>query len=181
MFNVLRSLNDPIRAMQRRTKATWIIGVVVTTVCAAWYVWPLGDDDGNLSLPMTGDALTDDLVEPPGAPGVDREAYAAVNLWNPPPPPEVEVNKTDDKPARREIPRRLRLVAILKAAGTPGTSGGPGSPQAAIHDPDTDTVLIVGEGDRINGHFLVKQITPSGVELFDGRDIRVLELEDKPK
>ncbi len=162
--------------MKRRTKVTWIIGVVLTIGCAAWYVWPLDADESW--LPATGDAsidgaaMTGESVELPGA--FDRSAYAAVNLWNPPPPPPPEVKATDDKPRRREIPLRLKLVAIMKTAESSGAA-------AAIYDPDTDNVLIVGEGDRINEHFSVQQITASGVELFDGNAIRVLELEDKSK
>lgn len=155
---------------------TWLIGVALTIGCAAWYVWPLGDEN-DMSLPTTGDALTDRTPTASDSREslFDRSAYAAVNLWNPPTSPEVAVDKPVDKPKRREIPLRLKLVAIITP--TPAL----GAAEAAIYDPDTDGVLIVGEGDRINDHFSVKQINPTTVELFDGRDIRVLELEDKPK
>ncbi len=91
------------------------------------------------------------------------EAFAAVVLWNPPPPPIGEDTGADDAVAKAVLapPPNLTLLGIIVEAD--------GSRRAALYDQRTDQIFIVASGEAISkGQYRITSITESAVELNAG-------------
>ena len=145
-------------------RITWLIGVVVVAGLAMWSWRPLKDlEQGVVEVR---------LREPPSDPSdslhvpLDRSAFTA-KLWNPP-LPEVSNEAT----AQRTIPTkplRLQLVGIIDDGQ---------SLRAAVYDPETDRLLILASGERVQKH-TVTSITADAIELANGRSSHRLTLREK--
>jgi hypothetical protein len=105
--------------------------------------------------------------EPPAAQSdlIDPGAFA-VKLWNPLPPPSTPetLAATSEPP----VPLKLQLIGIITEQEVH---------RAAVYDPDSDRLLIVSGGDRID-HHTITQVTSSTVELSDGQSTRTLTLKE---
>ena len=78
-----------------------------------------------------------------------------IRLWNP--PPEARDRRLAEETAPPPKPLRLQLIGI--------TDDGR-QLRAALYDPDTDRLFIVGTGDHVKKHTVT--ITPDAVELANG-------------
>lgn len=146
---------------------TWCIGLMLIIVCAAW---AFGSSGKALSADFDIDSLSASKQEQTTEPSIaalDLSVFTA-KLWNPP-PPATQVTEVAAQPAP-SVPREplnLQLIGITEDNGRR---------IAALYDPRTDSLHLVGDGQTI-GRLRVTAITDQYVELDDGRGPRKVELE----
>ena len=91
---------------------------------------------------------------------LDTEAFRAP-LWVAPPAPPAAPAQAAAAP-----PLKLQLLAVVQEEGVY---------KAMLYDPDTDKLLVVGEGEQVGGR-RVEKVTAAGVQIRDGGALRTLAL-----
>jgi hypothetical protein len=120
------------------------------------------------------------VIEPPNATdteakdapvalaALDRDAFRAP-LWVAPPAPPPMAAAPPPLP-----PLKLQLLAVVHEGGEGGTY------KAMLYDPDSDKILLAGNGDTVVGK-KVEKVTAAGVQIRDGTGLRTLALRtDQP-
>ncbi len=157
MYNALPLPNDPIRRLTRSLRLTWFFGCTIVTLCALW-AWrpppPELEQSQRSGIPLDLQAPTTPLIEDEQE-RIDQSAFI-VRLWNP--PPEARDRRLAEQSAPPPKPPRLQLIGI--------TDDGR-QLRAALYDPDTDRLLIVGTGDHVKKHMVT--VMPDAVELVNGQ------------
>ncbi len=135
-------------------RLTWLLGAAFATLCA-WWAWrPLEQLEPR--------EFFIDLHAPPTTPIEDEDRLFdqgafVVRLWNPP-PPEARDQRLAEQRVPPAKPPRLQLIGIIDDGR---------QLRAALYDPETDRLLIVGDGDHVKQHTIT--ITADAVELADRR------------
>ncbi|MEE9128649.1 MAG: hypothetical protein V3T84_01420 [Phycisphaerales bacterium] len=132
---------------------TWLFGAALVTLSAAWAWRPLEQPKPR--------GFFIDLHPPPTTPIDDQDhrfdqGAFVVRLWNP--PPEARNALVAGRTAPPPKPLRLQLIGIIDDGR---------QLRAALYDPETDRLLILGDGDHVRQHTIT--ITADAVELADGR------------
>ncbi len=164
MHSVLRSPIDPIRRVRRQIRLTWLVGTLTIVMCTLWAARPVQEyspEDTTFSFNLA--QLSAQPIEH-GPHTIDPRVFAA-RLWNPP-PTEVALKEREASVANRPKPIRFQLIGIINENG---------QLRAALYDPDTNRVLIVKSGDRID-ELTVTAVTAESVELSDGKTTSRLAL-----
>lgn len=165
MSNALQSPNDPIRVIKRRVWATWLVGSLAIASCAFWALPPADDPDQPHLVTTLAEPSTEPISDD-SPPAFDDQSFSA-RLWNP--PQGSEPAPPAPKAARRPPPPRLELIAIINDGG---------ERRAAVYNPDTDRIRIVGSGDQIS-ELTVTSVSADAVELSDGRATVRLTLKEE--
>ncbi len=134
-------------------RLTWLLGAALVTLSAAWAWRPLEQPEPreffiDLHAPSTTPIDDEDHR-------FDQGAFV-VRLWNP--PPEARNALVAERTPPPPKPPRLQLIGIIDDGR---------QLRAALYDPETDRLLIVTTGDRVQQHTIT--ITADAVELADGR------------
>lgn len=158
--------HDPVErlhAMRRRVVRTGVICCVIATGVVIW-LWarPWGPD-----APGLGRDLPVPPSEPDGAAGIDASVFD-VALWTPPPAPVVK-----DAVAVAPPPPPLKFQLL----GISGDDTKDSPLRAALYDPDTDRVILIGQGERLSS-FTVRALTNEAIEFVDGARIERLSLRE---
>lgn len=159
--------HDPVErlhALRRRVVRIGVIccviasGVVIWLLASAWGPW--GPDSPGLGrdLPVPSSELDD-------AAGIDASVFD-VALWTPPPAPVVK-----DVVAVAPPPPPLKFQ-LLGISGD-GTKDSP--LRAALYDPDSDRVILIGQGEKLSS-FTVRTLTNEAIEFVDGTRVERLSL-----
>ncbi len=151
--NALPSPNDPIRRLTRSLRLTWFFGCTIVALCALW-AWQPHEPNERSEIPLDLHPATLPLIDDEQQ-RIDQIAFIA-RLWNP--PPEARDARMAAQTIPTPKPLRFQLIGI--------TDDGR-QLRAALYDPDTDRLLIVGTGDHLKRHTVT--ITPDAVELADGQ------------
>jgi hypothetical protein len=130
-------------------------GVAVLT-CGLWAFWPL--DRTLVEAPAITVAAAGG--GPSGPVPLDLAAFRAP-LWVAPPAPPAPVAAAPPPP-----PLKLQLIAILSENG---------QYKAALYDPDSDRLTVVGAGNTIGGR-RIERVGKSDVVVMDGALARTLAL-----
>jgi hypothetical protein len=130
-------------------------------VCGVWAFLPL--EPAGVDVP---EIAQDSGAAPQAAPlSLDLAAFNAP-LWVAPPPPKVA---EAIPPAPPLPPLRWQLLAIVREdAGF----------KALVYDPDTDKLLVLGEGDQ-SGPRRIARVSPTSTDVRDGAGVRTLALRDQ--
>lgn len=162
---------DPIQRVRRQSNVITLIGVVILVFFGMWTFWPkAGRGLPLLDLDLRAPAPNADSVESDDSP-LNQELFASARLWHPLLPAQG-LQSTVDKTPTVTRPH-LQLIGIIDEG-----------PQrfAALYHTETDKLLIVTSGDRIEP-YLVESVSRDGVELVDGRHttrLLVKRQEDRP-
>ena len=153
MYSALPSPNDPIRRLTRSLRLTWFFGCAIIALCALW-AWQPHKPNERGEIPLDLHPAITPLIEDEQE-RIDQGAFIA-HLWNP--PPDARDRRLAVQTAPPPKPLRLQLIGI--------TDDGR-QLRAALYDPETDRLLIVGTGDHVKKHLVT--IMPDAVELADGQ------------
>lgn len=139
-----------VLAKRRLLRARCAAGLLVV-VAGAWALWPA-------PAPMIEqvDAKARVSVERPVAVAMQWEAFDAP-IWNPTPPPPQPIT------AAPPPPLRLQLLAII----TTEDGAGGKAYAALVYDPDSDTITLVRNGDKVAARF-VKSVEVGAIVLAEG-------------
>jgi hypothetical protein len=147
----------PARSGVRHRQVLPIAAAAATVTCGTWALWPLRTE------PFSVPSIIGNRGEssPSAAVALDMTPFHAP-LWvappAPPPPPPA---------AALPAPLKLQLIAILR--------DGDAGYRAALYDPDTDKLTIVGTGDSIAGR-TIERIGAADLSLKVGGLTRTLSL-----
>lgn len=136
-----------------KASCTVLIGTLVV-----WVWWPLGS--ASVTPPEITAAARP--VPTPLVAALDVDAFRAP-VWVAPPPVSAAAPPPPPPP-----PLKLQLLAIMRE----GTAY-----KAALYDPDSDRLLVVGSGDRVSGQ-TVDGVAADRVSLRDERGVRTLSLRE---
>lgn len=160
--------SDPMRLARAGAVASWAAGLGIAALCTAWAIRV-----PTIALPPELEKAAEPAA-PDGSAPQPRDDFPieafALRMAPPPPPPKPAVAPA---PAVEPIappppPSRLQLLGIVRDGD---------SRKAAIYDPVSDAVVVVGEGQQIAGQ-TVRAVSDRGVELSDGRGVRTLSLKE---
>lgn len=137
------------------------LAVMCVAACGVWAFLPL--EPATVDVP---EIAKDSGVAPRTAPlALDLAAFNAP-LWVAPPPPKVAEAAP---PAPPPPPLRWQLLAIVREdAGY----------KALVYDPDTDKLLVLGEGDQ-SGPRRIARVSSTSMDVRDGAGVRTLALRDQ--
>lgn len=161
--STLTSTASTTAASSRRTGgfAGRVLAGLCVAACGVWAFLPL--EPASVDVP---EIAQDSGVTPGAAPiALDLAAFNAP-LWVAPPPPKVAAATP---PAPPPLPLKWQLLAIVRE--------GEGY-KALVYDPDTDKLLVLGEGDQ-SGMRRVARVSPTSVDVRDGAGVRTLALRDQ--
>jgi len=165
VFSVLPSSTDPIRAISRRIRLTWLVALPVVALCAVWAFLPPGVavQPPNVAETVAGSEQSP-VVQPSLA--LDGRAFAT-RIWD---QPDKPVRPTAAAATRAPKPPafKLQLISIIDEGE---------ERQAALYDPETDRLFIVVSGDTVNQH-TVTAIEADAIELSDGSTTNRLTLKE---
>lgn len=131
-------------------------------VCGVWAFMPLESARVEAPEVTVSSAAAGDAV--PRA--LDLSAFNAP-LWFAPPPPPTKVAESSSPPPPPP-PLKWQLLAIVREGG---------ALRALVYDPDTDKVIVLGEGDQ-SGPRRIARVTPTSLDVRDGAGVRTLALRD---
>lgn len=141
------------------------IGVASSVVALVWAFWPQRGD--VVTDRATARTLDDAIAAASADRSIDPGVFD-VALWTPPPAPVVK-----DAVAVAPPPPPLKFQ-LLGISGD-GTNDSP--LRAALYDPDTDRVILIGQGEKLSS-FTVRTLTNEAIEFVDGTRIERLSLRD---
>jgi hypothetical protein len=150
-------MNDPTRFARRRSLVTWCIGALLIAPAAAWSLLPPPINPA----PALQVAAALPSADAQGTGSLDLSAFRA-RIWVP--TARAAAPKAEPTPPPAPAPLRLQLIGILRETATESDTT---TLRAALYDPDSDKLFIVGAGDTLGSH-RVAQITPTGVVLAQG-------------
>lgn len=164
--------HDPVERLHATRRRVVRIGVICCVIATGAVIWLLASSWGPWGS-WGPDSLGPgrDLPVPPNeldfAVGIDASVFD-VALWTPPPAPVVK-----DVVAVAPPPPPLKFQ-LLGISGD-GTKDSP--LRAALYDPDTDRVILIGQGERLSS-FTVRALTNEAIEFVDGARIERLSLRE---
>jgi hypothetical protein len=132
-------------------------------------VWSFAPTKSQVIEPSQAADGTHDA--PPALAALDRDAFRAP-LWVAPPAPPAPPVASAPPP-----PLKLQLLAVVHEGGERGNGG---VYKAMLYDPDSDKILVAGDGETVLGK-KIEKVTGSGVQIRDGANLRTLALRtDQP-
>jgi len=185
MDSIATTTRDPLEVLLLRKRRVWRLGTLVALSALTWAAWPMmpwsglsANEDERGALSKNGTGYFNSSV-PGGESSVDGQRVFGdeaefdaqafnVALWTPPPMKEVIVAAPPPPPPP---PLKVQLLGITG-------DGSVASPlRACLYDPDTDRVMIVGQGDPL-APFTVRSLTSDAIEFVDGSRVERLSLRD---
>lgn len=139
------------------------LGLVCMTACVLWAFLPL--ETPRATPPQTDASQSEVAIA--ARPEFDVAAFN-VPLWVAPPPVKVAQASPPAPPPPPPPPLKWQLLAIVKEESTY---------KAVVYDPDTDKVLVLGEGDE-SGACRIAKVTPTSVDVRDAAGVRTLALRE---
>lgn len=157
---------DPVKRLQSVQRRVLHTGGACCVIAMGVVIWLLARPLGP-GYPGVGRDLPVPPSEPDVAGGIDASVFD-VALWTPPPAPVVK-----DAVAVAPPPPPLKFQ-LLGISGD-GTNDSP--LRAALYDPDTDRVLLIGQGEKLSS-FTVRTLTNEAIEFVNGTRIERLSLRE---
>ena len=156
---------DPVERLHAMRRRVVRIGLICCLVALAWAFWP-HRGDGAIEK-VTSRTSEDAIAAASAVRNIDPNVFD-VALWTPPPAP---VAKDVVAVAPPPPPIKFQLLGISGE----GTNDSP--LRAALYDPDTDRVILIGQGEKLSS-FTVQILTNEAIELVDGTRVERLSLRD---
>lgn len=144
------------------TLAWRAVGAASVAISAVWALAPL--EPNQVDVPV--------IAAEPGTPPLRAPTPLQVASFNAPlwvAPPAKVAESTPPPPPPPPPPLRWQLLAIARH----GTGF-----QAVVYDPDTDKVLVLGEGDE-SGSRRIANITQTTLDVRDASGVRTLSLLER--
>ena len=157
------STADATGRLTPREKIARGLGLVCVTACVLWAFLPL---EAPRATPPRTDASQPEVAIA-ARPAFDVAAFNAP-LWVAPPPVKVAQASPPAPPPPPPPPLKWQLLAIVKEESLY---------KAVVYDPDTDKVLVLGEGDE-SGLCRIARVTPTSVDVRDAAGVRTLALRE---
>lgn len=154
---------DTTRRLTPREKVARGVGLACVTACVLWAFLPL--ETPRATPPQTDASQSEVAIA--ARPEFDIAAFNAP-LWVAPPPPVKIAQAAPPPPPPLPPPLKWQLLAIVKEES---------HYKAVVYDPDTDKVLVLGEGDE-SGACRIAKVTPTSVDVRDAAGVRTLALRE---
>lgn len=129
--------------------------------CGTWAFLPLGPARVEVPEIAAGPVESPE----PARVALDLTAFNAP-LWVAPPPPQIVQAPPPPPPPP---PLKWQLLAIVRESE---------GYKALVYDPDSDKLLVLGEGDQ-SGPRRIARVTPTSMDLRDPSGVRTLALSDQ--